>query len=141
MRIMKDYNRPIHSHRSANNKAKTCFSGRSGPQVEMKRVIGRISLQFRYNENMSIIKELQQKPRQHVSWMDIMLLVVLMAYVLIGTNLAPYHGDESTFISMSEDYDRIVKDRDFSHVLFDPKGNSKQYIRLSIGSILVFSIG
>jgi hypothetical protein len=111
----------------------------------MRRIIGLISFYFRYNGNMSSIKEVQQENHggrdKHVPWLDITLLIILMAYVLSGTNLAPYHGDESTFISMSEDYDRIVKDRDFSHVLFDPEGNSKQHTRLSIGSILVYSIG
>jgi 4-amino-4-deoxy-L-arabinose transferase-like glycosyltransferase len=94
---------------------------------------------------MSIVQELSQKKHGKAEgyfiWLDVTLLILLTTYTLFGTNLAPYHGDESTFISMSEDYDRIVKDRDFSHVFFDPEGNSKQHTRLSIGSILVYSIG
>jgi 4-amino-4-deoxy-L-arabinose transferase-like glycosyltransferase len=104
-----------------------------------------ISFYFRYNGNMSSIKEVQQESHgvrsKRVAWIDITLLILLMAYILSGTNLAPFHGDESTFISMSTDYDRIMKDRNFSHVLFDPEGSAKQHTRLSIGSILVYSIG
>src|SRR5689334_19867681 len=104
-----------------------------------------ISLAFLYNGNMSIIKEVSQKihggPKRNFTWMDAILLLFLMGYILAGINLTPFHGDESTYISMSEDYDRIVKDGDLHRVLYTPEGNGKQSTRLSIGSILVFSIG
>jgi hypothetical protein len=94
---------------------------------------------------MSIIQEKSQKiharPNKYIAWLDLMLLLLLTVYILSGISLVPFHGDESTYIWISEDYDRIVKRRDFEHVLFNPAGNYKQYLRLSTGSILAYSIG
>ena len=94
---------------------------------------------------MSIIQEMSQKIHaklnKHVAWLDVILLLLLTVYIVSGINLIPFHGDESAFIFMSEDYDKIVKQGEFRDVLFNSKGVSKQYIRLSTGSILPFSIG
>jgi hypothetical protein len=86
-------------------------------------------------------------PKKHAgindnfSWLDLILLFLLTLYVLSGITLVPFHGDESTYILLSEDYDSIVKKRDFDRVLFKPDGSPKQNLRLSTGSILAFSIG
>ncbi|CAG0976892.1 hypothetical protein ANAEL_01505 [Anaerolineales bacterium] len=94
---------------------------------------------------MSIIKEISQEnhdsPNNKFAWLDLVLLLLLIVYILYGITIVPFHGDESTYILLSEDYDRVVKQRDFKKVLFKPDGNPKQYLRLSTGSILVFSIG
>lgn len=94
---------------------------------------------------MSIIQEMSQKiharPNKYFIWLDAALLLLLIVYILSGISLVPFHGDESTYIIISEDYDRIVKQRDFGRVLFTPEGNSKQYLRLTTGSILAYSIG
>jgi hypothetical protein len=74
-------------------------------------------------------------------WLDLILLLLLAGYILSGINLVPFHGDESTLILMSEDYDKIVKQGDLKDVLFNPKGTPNQNIRLSTGSVLPFSIG
>ncbi len=94
---------------------------------------------------MSIIQEMSQKIHaklnKHLTWLDLILLLFLIVYVLFGINLVPFHGDESAFIVMSEDYDKIVKQGDLRRILFKSEGISKQYIRLSTGSILALSIG
>jgi hypothetical protein len=74
-------------------------------------------------------------------WLDMTLLLLLTVYILSGINQVPFHGDESAFIWMSEDYDKIVKQRDIRRILFKPEGSTKQNIRLSTGPILAFSIG
>jgi 4-amino-4-deoxy-L-arabinose transferase-like glycosyltransferase len=93
---------------------------------------------------MSIIQEMPQKihtnPIKGLAWLDLLLLLLLTAFILSGINLVPFHGDESTYILMSQDYDRVIKG-DFKHVLFNPDGGSKQDIRMSTGSILPFLIG
>ncbi len=86
-------------------------------------------------------QKIHARPNKHFIWLDIVLLLLLTVYVLAGIDLVPFHGDEATFILMSEDYDKIVKQGDPGLVLFNPEGSSKQYTRLSIGSIQVFSVG
>src|SRR3990172_2834311 len=94
---------------------------------------------------MSIIQEMSQKihaaPNKYLAWLDLVLLLLPIVYILSGIFSVPFHGDESTYIWISEDYDWIVKQRDFGRVLFNPEGNSKQYLKLSTGSILAYSIG
>ena len=94
------------------------------------------------------IKGLQKiqdlRPMSHRVWMDIILLLFIISYILSGTALAPFHGDESTYIWMSKDYDTIVKQRNIRSILFDPEEDlnvTEQRLRLSIGSILGLSIG
>jgi 4-amino-4-deoxy-L-arabinose transferase-like glycosyltransferase len=88
-----------------------------------------------------MLQKIHAKLNKYFAWLDITLLLLLTVYILSGINLVPFHGDESAFILMSEDYDKIVKQGDLRRVLFNPEGSTKQYIRLSTGSILAFSIG
>jgi len=74
-------------------------------------------------------------------WLDVLLLLALVLYTLLGISLVPFHGDESAFLILSEDYDRVFKDGKFERVLFNPEGGEKQNLRLTTGSILAFSIG
>lgn len=80
-------------------------------------------------------------PINKLIWLDFTFLLLLFIYILSGLHLVPFHGDESAYLWLSEDYDRIVEKRDLENVLFNPDGNAKQYLRLSTGSILAFSIG
>ena len=93
---------------------------------------------------MSTLQKISQRIRaganNHLIWLDIVFLLLLVLYVLSGIALAPFHGDESTYIVLSNDYFRM-KQGDFKRVLYNPDGNNKQYLRLSTGSILAFSIG
>ena len=86
-------------------------------------------------------QKIHAKLNKYLTWLDLTLLLLLIVYILSGINLVPFHGDESTYILMSEDYDKIVKHGDFKRVLFSPEGSPKQDIRLSTGAILPFSIG
>lgn len=72
--------------------------------------------------------------------LDIVLMILTTAYILAGISIAPFHGDESAYIWMSEDYDRL-KNREFEKVFYSPEGNPKQYLRLTTGSILSYAIG
>ena len=72
--------------------------------------------------------------------MDGLFLALCVLYILSGIPLVPFHGDESAYIILSEDYDRVFKKHEVEKVLFDPDG-PKQYLRLSTGAILSFSIG
>ncbi|HNO93132.1 MAG TPA: phospholipid carrier-dependent glycosyltransferase [Anaerolineales bacterium] len=93
---------------------------------------------------MAIIKEFIRKihaqQEKHKTWMDGLFLVLCVLYILSGIPLVPFHGDESAYIILSEDYDRVFKKHEVEKVLFDPDG-PKQYLRLSTGAILSFSIG
>lgn len=94
---------------------------------------------------MLIIQELIQKiqwvSKKYFLIIDFIFLFSIFAYILAGINITPFHGDESTYIITSQDYDRVVKKRDIGHVLFKPEGDYKQYLRLTTGSILTYSIG
>ncbi len=94
---------------------------------------------------MPIIQAITQKSQTErknlANWADLLLLVFLFLYILAGIKITPFHGDESTYIWISEDYDRIVKQGKLNQVLYAPEGNAKQYLRLSTGSILAYSIG
>lgn len=95
-----------------------------------------------------MIQEILQKIHMRLSrllpWLDAALLVFLVMFILSGIKLVPFHGDESTFIWTSRDYDSIVKQGRHGDVVLVPEKtaySADENLRLSIGSILVFSIG
>ena len=94
---------------------------------------------------MRIIKEFFGKIHagieRHRFFFDVVFLLLAVAYVLSGISLVPFHGDESAYLIISEDYDRIVKDGRLDKVLFSPEEKNKQYLRLSTGGILPFTVG
>ena len=94
---------------------------------------------------MSIIQEITKKihlrPQLRLSWLDISLLSLIFLFIVSGISFVPFHGDESAYLILSEDYDRIVKNQEFEKVLFNSDGGNKQNLRLTTGSILAFSIG
>ena len=94
---------------------------------------------------MSIIQEISKKIHaglnKHFAWLDLILLLLLTVYIQSGMNLIPFHGDESAFIFMSQDYDRIVKQGDLRRIYLSPAGSMEQSVRLTTGSILSLSIG
>lgn len=93
---------------------------------------------------MSIIQGMPQKihtrPKRFSSWVEAILLILLMAFIFSGIILVPFHADEAAYIYMSGDYDVIVKQGNPGAFLLN-KEASDQGMRLSIGSILGFSIG
>ncbi len=70
-------------------------------------------------------------------------LILLMAYILIGTATAPFHGDESTLIYMSRDYDYLFIQRDWGKVLYaePPVSATEQQLRLLNGVIHKYLVG
>lgn len=74
---------------------------------------------------------------------DLLLLFVLAAFILAGKDLAPFQGDESTFIRMSRDY-KYLKEGNLERLLYRPhpeEGGMEQKIRLTTGSFNSFAIG
>lgn len=94
---------------------------------------------------MTIIKEVAEKshsqPVKFHKWLNVFFLLLCVIYVLAGISLVPFHGDESAYLILSEDYDLVFKKGEVEKILYDPDGKNKQYLRLSTGAILSFSIG
>ena len=77
------------------------------------------------------------------SLIDALWLVLLCAYVLAGTAVAPFHADESTLVFMSRDYAYQFLQGDLARVAFqdDSPDPDLQYLRLINGSISKYTIG
>ena len=74
---------------------------------------------------------------------DAFFLSVLAAYVVAGTALVPFHGDESTLVYMSRDYGYQVLQGDWSRVRFDDAWAhpDEQLLRMINGSIAKYTFG
>jgi len=74
---------------------------------------------------------------------DGLVIIVLMAYVVIGAPLAPFHGDESTQIFMSRDYAYQFIEDDWSRVRYTnpPISPQEQHLRLLNGTVNKYLIG
>lgn len=70
-------------------------------------------------------------------------LVLLAAYVLAGTPLAPFHGDESTLVYMSRDYVYLFFDHDLDKIRYSetPASPTEQHLRLLNGTVAKYLIG
>ncbi len=71
-------------------------------------------------------------------WIDALWLGLLSLYILAGAAIVPFHGDESTQISMGRDYYYIFVDGDFSRVFYDQSWSTsrvEQHLRLVNGTI------
>lgn len=68
---------------------------------------------------------------------------VLAAYVLAGTPLTPFHGDESTLIYMSRDYAYQFIEHDLTKIAFSetPTSPQEQNLRLINGTVIKYLIG
>jgi 4-amino-4-deoxy-L-arabinose transferase-like glycosyltransferase len=77
---------------------------------------------------------------QHYIFLYLGLLVI---YILSGTALAPFHGDESTQIYMSRDYAYHFIERDLSKIYYsdDPISPTEQQLRLLNGTVNKYLIG
>lgn len=75
--------------------------------------------------------------------LDALWCALLAAYILIGTPLIPFHGDESTLIYMGRDYFYQFVQRDLGLVMYsDPPINPmEQDLRLINGTINKYTIG
>ncbi len=74
---------------------------------------------------------------------DAVWLMLLAVYVLAGTALVPFHGDESTLLMMSRDYHDIFLRGDLEQVVYhDPPLNAeRQHLRLLNGMLSPYLIG
>jgi 4-amino-4-deoxy-L-arabinose transferase-like glycosyltransferase len=90
-----------------------------------------------------LIKFFTQHSALSTQYFDLVYLLLIAAYVLAGTPLAPFHGDEATQISMSRDYAYQFQQRDLDLVRFrdDAPSPGEQYLRLINGSINKYTVG
>jgi 4-amino-4-deoxy-L-arabinose transferase-like glycosyltransferase len=74
---------------------------------------------------------------------DILWIFALMAYVLAGTALVPFHADESTQIMMSRDYYYQFVTGDWDQVLYQdpPLNETEQQLRLLNGTVSKYIFG
>ncbi len=81
--------------------------------------------------------------RLKTGWLDALYLLVLAGYILAGTALVPFHGDESTTIWMSRDYGYIYLDGELDRVRYQepPVNATEQHMRLITGSLTKYLIG
>ncbi len=81
--------------------------------------------------------------RIHAHTFTALWLIGLVAYILAGTPLTPFHADESTQIYMSRDYVYQFIERDWSLVRYGnpPINDAEQRLRLLNGTINKYTIG
>lgn len=75
--------------------------------------------------------------------LDALLLTLLVCYVLAGIKKVPFHGDESTVIWMSADYDTVVLNGDISAVSYTPppRRTTEQHLRILNGTLSRWTMG
>jgi len=78
-----------------------------------------------------------------IQYLPALWLIALATYILAGTPLAPFHGDESTQIYMSRDYAYQFLQHDMSRIRYSnsPENPAEQYLRLINGAINKYLIG
>ncbi len=74
-------------------------------------------------------------------WLEALLLLALAVLVFAGKDIVPFNGDESAFVWLSGDYDRLVKQGRPDEIRYQANGGTAQYIRVLTGSITSLSIG
>ncbi|MDX1991294.1 MAG: glycosyltransferase family 39 protein [bacterium] len=74
---------------------------------------------------------------------DLIWVSLLAAYIIAGVRLVPFHGDESTQIYMSRDYDYQFRQNDWSLVRYSPTPISptEQQLRLLNGTLYKYLVG
>ena len=80
---------------------------------------------------------------KHHQLLDAGWLILLVLYVLVGTPLVPFHGDESTTIWMSRDYGYMFLDGDLERVRYHdpPISETEQHLRLITGGLTKYLMG
>jgi 4-amino-4-deoxy-L-arabinose transferase-like glycosyltransferase len=74
---------------------------------------------------------------------DALLLIFLMGYVVAGVKKVPFHGDESTIIWMSKDYETVVLKGGIAEIAYDPppRRTTEQHLRILNGTLSRWSMG
>ncbi|MBI5930264.1 MAG: phospholipid carrier-dependent glycosyltransferase [Chloroflexi bacterium] len=75
--------------------------------------------------------------------LDVLVLVLLTCYILAGVEKVPFHGDESTIIWMSADFDTVVLKGDISAVTYSPpsRRTTEQHLRILNGTLTRWVMG
>jgi hypothetical protein len=80
-------------------------------------------------------------------WLDSLWLLLLSAYILAGTALVPFHGDESTHIFMARDFYYGFVERDIAQLTYqdwdalDGQAATRQDLRLKDGVLARYLFG
>lgn len=72
---------------------------------------------------------------------DLVMLLVLCAYIFLGVAKVPFHGDESTFIALAQDYFDLVYERRVISMRFTRPVTEYMWLHKMTGTINPFSIG
>lgn len=94
--------------------------------------------------NVCLAVELSSKsPRFVTPFYNSLWLLALIIYVLSGTTITPFHGDEATLIFMSRDYAYQVLQGDLSKIYYSatPTSPTEQELRLLNGTVSKFLYG
>lgn len=64
--------------------------------------------------------------------LDTVVVLLLGGYILLGTQEVPLHGDESTTIWMSKDFDTVVLNQDMQAIYYEPppRRTTEQHLRV-----------
>lgn len=77
-------------------------------------------------------------------WMlDAVWLISLCTYIIFGTNITPFHGDESTLLFMNRDYEYQFVERNLDKIFFanPPVNQTEQELRLLNGTVYKYVVG
>jgi hypothetical protein len=80
-------------------------------------------------------------------WLDVIWLLLLAAYILAGTALVPFHGDESTHIFMGRDFHYGFVEREIYQLTYrdwdtlDGQAATRQDLRLKDGVLARYLFG
>lgn len=74
---------------------------------------------------------------RYIQLVNFVWILALAIYILAGVPLVPFHGDESTLIYMSRDYDYVFIQHDLALVRYSdtPSSPTEQQLRLLNGTI------
>ncbi len=74
---------------------------------------------------------------------DTMFLLLVMGYITLGTTDVPFHGDESTTIWMSRDFDTVILQGDFDAVAYEapPRRTTNQHMRIITSNVSKLAMG
>ncbi|MCI0710187.1 MAG: hypothetical protein L0154_08490 [Chloroflexi bacterium] len=68
--------------------------------------------------------------------LDALLIILAAAFVTLGAERVPFHGDESTIIWLSKDY-ALFRDGDFEEMYYEPppRRTTEQHLRILNGTL------
>ena len=81
--------------------------------------------------------------RHYLLFLDALLLIVCMGYITNGAATVPFHGDESTTIWMSRDYDTAILHGDFDAIEYQapPRRTTEQHMRIITSNVSKIAMG